>query len=89
MRAQVKQARLASQTGNPPGPAARAPGGAWLRFALHPDGRRVAGAFVAASPSEKSAHPEIALVTNFFDELKAKFAQRYKPAFTPDGQGVS
>ena len=48
----------------------------WFRFALHPDGRRVAGALLAASPGDKSANPEIVLVTDFFDELKAKFASR-------------
>jgi serine/threonine-protein kinase len=48
----------------------------WFRFALHPDGRRVAGAVTAASGNEKPKDPEIVLVTNFFDELEARFSQR-------------
>jgi hypothetical protein len=35
----------------------------------------VAGA-VTASGNEKPKDPEIVLVTNFFDELKARFSQR-------------
>ena len=45
-------------------------------FALHPDGERVAETVTAAAGGERSTEPGIVLVTNFFDELKAKFAQR-------------
>jgi len=48
----------------------------WFRFALHPDGRRVAGTVTAASRDQKPMDPEIVLVTDFFGELKARFAQR-------------
>ena len=48
----------------------------WFRFALHPDGRRVAGTVTAASRDQKPMDPEIVLVTDSFGELKARFAQR-------------
>lgn len=46
------------------------------RFALHPDGRRVAGSVRAAFGEGGVSHPELVLVTDFFEELRQRLSRR-------------